>query len=311
MHFVVHAGPRDAVSRVLRQPVSSPNAPERQSLISDEAKQNGFLSGPRPRLFAHRGASARCPENTLEAFRLAWEAGAPYLELDVHLSADGRLAVIHDGSVSRTTGRRGRVRNMSLASIRALDAGHQYTRDGGRTFPFRGRGLTIPTLDEILETFPEARLNVEIKGSSEGVETAVAEAIRSFAAADRVVVAAREHDIMERFRGLDGNVLTSFSKEEAREFIGRVREGALGDYQPTGVALQVPEYHGLRRVLSPAVIEAAHRLGVEVHVWVVNEPANITRLLDWGVDGVMTDDPARALASVEAFIPPSSLRDSV
>jgi glycerophosphoryl diester phosphodiesterase len=280
---------------------------------SNKAKQNGFLSGPRPRLFAHRGASASCPENTLEAFRLAWKAGAPYLELDVQLSADGRLVVIHDGSVSRTTGRRGRIRNMSLESIRGLDAGHQYTRDGGRTFPFRGRGLTIPTFDEVLEAFPGARLNVEIKRSAEGVESAVAEAIRRFAASERVVVAARDHDIMERFRGLDGNVLTGFSKEEARELIGRVREGALGDYRPTGVALQVPEYHGLRRVLSPAVIEAAHRLGIEVHIWVVNEPANIKRLLDWGVDGVMTDDPVRALASVEAFgqSPPSSLGDSV
>ena len=100
---------------------------------------------------------------------------------------------------------------------------------------------------------------------------------------------------------LNGEVPTGFSKKEVRELLGRVRENGLGDYRPPGVALQVPEYYGLRRVVSPPIIEAAHRLGVEVHVWTVNQPANIARLLDWGVDGIMTDDPVRALASVESL----------
>jgi glycerophosphoryl diester phosphodiesterase len=98
---------------------------------------------------------------------------------------------------------------------------------------------------------------------------------------------------------LDGSVHTSFSKTEVREFLGRARAKDLDHYKPAGVALQVPEFFGLRRVVSPAVIEAGHRFEIEVHVWVVNEPIHIERLLGWGVDGVMTDDPARALAEVE------------
>lgn len=270
-------------------------------MISSGKTNKGFLSGPEPRLFAHRGASAQAPENTLEAFRIAWKNGAPYFELDVHLTADGHLVVIHDGSVSRTTGRRGRVENMSLEDLRGLDAGHHYTSDHGRTFPYRGCGLTIPTFEEVLEAFPEARLNIEIKRSREGITKAVAQTIHRFEATDRVIIAARDHEILEQFRPMNGGVLTGFSKKEVREFLVRLWEGDLGDYRPPGVALQVPEYFGLRRVLSPAVVEAAHRFDVEVHVWIVNEPADITRLLDWGVNGIMTDDPKRALTSVEAL----------
>lgn len=260
---------------------------------------SGFFSGPAPRLFAHRGASARAPENTLESFRVAWEEGAPYLELDVHLSADGNVIVIHDSSVSRTTGRRGRVENMSLEEIKQLDAGYRFTPDRGRTFPYRGRGLTIPTLEEVLEAFPHARVNIELKRSRVELAQTVEECIRRFEASDRVMIAAGEHDMMTRFRALDGTLPTSFSKNEAREFLARTRGKDFNGYQPEGVALQVPEFYGLRRVLSPAVIEAAHRMNLEVHVWTVNEPVHITRLLDWGIDGVMTDNPGKAFASVD------------
>lgn len=260
-----------------------------------------FFSGPEPRLFAHRGASACAPENTLEAFRLARAAGAPYAELDVHLSADGHPVVIHDSSVARTTGKRGRVENMKLESIRRLDAGHQFTPDRGRTFPYRGRGLTIPTLEEVLESFPELRLTIEIKRSREGIVETVVDTIRCFAAVDRVIVASLDHGSLARLRVVEPRLLTSFSKHEVRAFLAGVRQRDLDGYQPPGRVLQVPEYFGLRRVVSPRFIAMAHQLGLEVHVWTVNEPIHIQRLLDWGVDGIMTDDPARAFSSVEAL----------
>jgi glycerophosphoryl diester phosphodiesterase len=190
---------------------------------------------------------------------------------------------------------------MTFDAIRRLDAGYRFTPDHGRTFPYRGRGLVIPTFEEVLEAFPRARLNVEIKRSRDGIEEEAASMIRRYEASERIVVAAREHAIVERFRTIDGGVHTSFSKDEVREFLGRVRANDFRYYKPPGAALQVPEYHGLRRVLSQGVIEAAHRVGVEVHVWIVNEPNHIERLLDRGVDGVMTDDPARALTEVEAL----------
>lgn len=269
-----------------------------------------FFSGPAPRLFAHRGASARAPENTLEAFRLAREQGAPYLELDVHLSSDGELVVIHDSSVSRTTGRRGRVENMTLAELRKLDAGYRFTMDHGRTFPYRSKGLKIPTLNEVLEHFPDMRITVELKPTRDGVAEKLAKKLQLHRAEERVIVASSENDLLHRFREAAPHVATSFSKDEVRDFLLRLRGGAMGGYRPPGVAFQVPEYKGLRRVVSKPVIEAIHRLGVEIHVWTVNEPVHIVRLLEWGVDGIMTDDPGRALASVTALRRPVEVRGS-
>lgn len=277
---------------------------------SKVSSNNGFFSGPGPRVFAHRGASASAPENTLEAFRLALEQGAPYLEMDIHLSADDEPVIIHDHSVSRTTGRRGRVENMTLGELRQLDAGYKFSTDYGRTFPYRGKGLTIPTLHEVLTTFPRTRVTLEIKRTRDGVERAVAEMLARHGAEERVIVASHEHETLERFRQIAPSVATSFSKDEVREFLAKLRGGELDGYRAPGVAFQVPEYKGLRRVVSKPVIEAVHRFGVEVHVWTVNEPVHIARLLDWGVDGIMTDDPARAFANVSALKDSAHFRNS-
>jgi glycerophosphoryl diester phosphodiesterase len=265
---------------------------------SGRRAEKGFFAGPEPRLFAHRGASRRAPENTIEAFRIAWDEGAAYLELDVRLTADGNVVVIHDSSVYRITGRRGRVEEMPLDEIRRLDAGWRYTPDRGRTFPYRGRGLVVPLFEEVIEGFPEARLNIEIKRSREGAEEAVADILRRLGATDRVLVTAREHDILQRFRTLDVGAATGFSKKEIREFLARSRSCDVDDPPPPGAALQVPERFCFRRIVSPPLVAAAHRLGIEVHVWTVNEADRIKRLLGWGVDGIMTDDPGRAFASV-------------
>jgi glycerophosphoryl diester phosphodiesterase len=263
--------------------------------------RNGFFTGPEPRLFAHRGASARAPENTLDAFRLAREQGVSYLELDVHLSSDSELAVIHDSSVSRTTGQRGRVENMSLAELRRLDAGFKFTTDHGRTFPYRGKGLRVPTLGEVLDAFPDMGLTVEIKPSRAEIAGALARCLDAHRAGHRVIVASHDHQLLSAFRAASPSVATSFSKAEVREFLVRLRGGSMDGYRPPGVAFQVPEYKGLRRVVSRPVIEAVHGFGCEVHVWTVNEPVHIARLLSWGVDGIMTDDPARAIANVADF----------
>ena len=273
------------------------------------SSNNGFFSGPSPRLFGHRGACARAPENTIESFRLACQHGASYLEMDVHLTADGVPVIIHDNSVSRTTGRRGRVENMSLAEFQRLDAGYKFTMDYGRTFPYRGKGLTMPTLDEVLTKFPDVGLTLELKKTRSGVEQVVATCLRRRGAEQRVIVASHHHDLLQRFRGVAPDVATSFSKDEVRDFLGRLRGGGLAGYRPPGTAFQVPEYKGLRRVVSKPVIDAVHELDVEVHVWIVNEPIHITRLLEWGVDGIMTDDPACAVANVEALKPLAHVRN--
>jgi glycerophosphoryl diester phosphodiesterase len=187
---------------------------------------------------------------------------------------------------------------MTLAEIRKLDAGFKFTMDHGRTFPYRGRGLRVPTLGEVLDTFPEMWITVELKQTRAAVAEALARVLQARRAEDRVIVASHEHALLAAFRAAAPSVATSFSKDEVREFLLRLRGGTMGGYRPPAVAFQVPEYKGLRRVVSKSVIEAVHGFGVEVHVWTVNEPVHIARLLSWGVDGIMTDDPARAIANV-------------
>lgn len=235
----------------------------------------------------------------MESFRLADEAGVAYMELDVHLTKDDELIVIHDQSVSRTTGRRGRVGKMLLNAIRQLDAGYGFTPDRGRSFPYRGKGLTIPTLDEVLSAFPEHRFTVELKRSRDESPFALATKLSERADNHRVIVASADHELLEAFRGQAPDVPTGFSKNEVRDFLARLRERRLAGYRPVAQAFQVPEYYGLRRVVSKSVIEAIHSYGLEVHVWTVNDPLQMRRLLEWGVDGIMTDDPNRAVTEVD------------
>src|SRR5215210_1913668 len=154
------------------------------------------IRGDWPPIFAHRGASARAPENTLEAFRLAVEAGAGGLELDVRVTRDGEVVVIHDASVDRTTEGSGAVAGMTLAELRSLDAGYRFSPDGGSTYPYRGRGLGIPTLAGVYEEFPTARVNLDIKGPGQEAEEAVLRVIRSAGAEERSLVVSDDHAVV-------------------------------------------------------------------------------------------------------------------
>lgn len=243
-----------------------------------------------PANFAHRGDSARAPENTLESFRKAVEAGAGGLELDAHMTRDGRIVVIHDDTLDRTTDGTGYVRNKTLAEIERLDAGYRFAGDG--SYPYRGGGLRVPTLDEVFREFPGLAVNVEIKEDQPGVEEAVLRVIREAGAAERTLVASQRHTVIKRFREVSGGEIpTSASGREIRTFflLSRLRLQSL--LQPSYDALQVPvSYRGVE-VVTPGFVEAAHGRGVRVDAWTVDEPGEMRRLLDMGVDVVMTNRP--------------------
>jgi glycerophosphoryl diester phosphodiesterase len=239
---------------------------------------------------AHRGASARAPENTLEAFRAAVEAGAGGLELDVHMTLDGEIVVIHDPTVDRTTNGSGDVAQMTLGEIQALDAGYRFSPDGDSTYPYRG--LRVPRLAEVYEEFPGVPVNIEIKRAQPGVEEAVLEVIRDAGAASRTLVASNRHEVVRRFRRISGgSISTAASRREIAHFyvLSRLRLERL--YRPAYDALQVPPEHRGMKVVTPRFLEAAHDRGVRVDVWTINEPDEMRRMLDLGADGVMTDCP--------------------
>jgi glycerophosphoryl diester phosphodiesterase len=253
-----------------------------------------------PVTFAHRGASCKAPENTLEAFRAAIEAGAAGLELDVHMTRDGRIVVVHDATVDRTTDGSGAVREMTLEEIRGLDAGYRFSPDGGFSYPYRHRNLRVPTLEEIFHEFPGAAVNVEIKEAGPGIERAVLSVIEEAGAEGRTLVASGKHEVIERFRQVAGREIpTAASRREIRTFylLSRLRlEGLL---RPAYDALQIPvSYRGIRLV-TPRFVEAAHDRGVRVDVWTINDPSEMRFLLDLGVDAVMTDRPETLVGVLE------------
>jgi glycerophosphoryl diester phosphodiesterase len=265
-----------------------PRVVERSGLALD------YLAGPRPRLFAHRGGAGVAPENTLEAFARGLAAGAERFELDVHATADGHVVVVHDPTVDRTTDGSGEVRSTPLSEIERLDAGHRFTDDGGG-HPFRGHGVRIPTLAALLETFPGVPLNIEIKQGEPPIERAVLAVLDRFEARERVLLAAEDASIMARIRAVAPDSLTGFSTADVVEFFTRLHESGFSGYQPPGAALQIPSSFAGAPLVTAESVAAAHDLGVEVHVWTIDDPVEMEALLALGVDGLMTDRPARAV----------------
>jgi glycerophosphoryl diester phosphodiesterase len=249
-----------------------------------------------PTNFAHRGASAQSPENTIEAFRLAVEAGAGGLELDVHMTLDGEIVVIHDRTVDRTTEGSGVVAEMGLDELRLLDAGYRFNPEGGH--PYRGQGVKIPTLAEVYERFPTACVNIDIKESQPGVEETVMGVIRDASAEGRSLVVSDDHTVVRRFRSVSGGrISTGASRLEIGAFylLSTLRLERL--YGPAFDALQVPVEHAGFTLVTPRTLEAAHARGARVDVWTINEPGEMRRLLGLGVDVIMTDRP-QTLADV-------------
>lgn len=257
------------------------------------AAMSEFFAGPLPRRFAHRGASGTNPENTLAAFRDALDLGAEGFELDVHRTVDGHVVVFHDDTLERTTDGTGRVRDRTLAELRGLDAGFRFSPDAGRSFPFRGAGVGIPTLEEVLEAFPEVPLIIEVKQELPPLEEDLARLLRERGAGGRCLVFSLEQGPLTRYRDLEPEQPTGFGPQDVSDFLRRLGSDAWTDYRPPAVAFAVPtRWHGTQIVSRPFV-DAAHGFGCEVYVWTVNDPREMEALLELGVDGLITDFPER------------------
>lgn len=246
-----------------------------------------YLAGA-PLLIAHRGGLALAPENTLLALdrALRWW-NADLLEVDVHATRDGEAVLIHDATLERTTDGHGAVADLALADVLRCDAGYRFTPDGGATYPFRGRGIRVPTLRQVLQTLPHARINVEIKDAR--AQEPVWRAVAEHAACHRVLIAAEQLGRRDRFRRYPGPV--SAAEQELKAFYVHHRARAAALYVAPADAFQMPERHSGRQVLSRCFVRDAHAKNVAVHVWTVNAPRDMHRLLEWGVDGIVTDRP--------------------
>lgn len=249
-----------------------------------------------PLVMAHRGGAGLWPENTLYAFAHATQMGVDVLEVDVHCTSDGVPVVIHDGTVDRTTNNRGRVNEMTLLQLKALDAAYGWSLDGGRTYPLRGCGIAVPTLQEVFEAFSGMRFNIDIKQKQPSMVQSFCQMIRDYGMTKNVLVASFEPEVLEEFRRDCGEVATSAGPADIRAFL--MMDAAQFDaaHRLNIRALQVPEYAGNRCVLTRNFVEAAHARDLEVHAWTINDESAMQRLIDVGVDGIITDYPDRLLA---------------
>lgn len=243
----------------------------------------------------HRGAAGVLPENTLASFRAALDAGADVLEMDVHGTRDGHVVVFHDATLDRTTDGSGEVRTLTLDELRRLDASARFApAPGHAALPFE-RPLRVPTFDEVLAAFPGARLNVEIKQAEPALEELVLAALDRHQARGRVLLAAENAIIARRIRAAAPDVLTGMSAEDVYGFLTSLDDPA---YRAPGFALQVPVRFGDMAIVTPQTVARAHALGMEVHVWTVDDPGEMEELLAMGVDGLITNVPHVAAAVV-------------
>jgi len=259
-----------------------------------------FFKFSRPRVFAHRGGCALGPENTLAAFDLGMAAGADGLEFDVHLSADGVPVVFHDSTLERTTNGAGPVSMLTSAELGQVDAGYRFM-GGESEFPFRNQGIGIPTLRDVLRRYPDIPVIVEMKVDRSEMGRQVANEIRKAGAADRVCVAGYGALSIRVVRESLPEVATSACHGEVRMALYRSWARCPSRRAPYG-GYQVPEFAGSLRVVSPRFIRHAHQNGRKVDVWTVDERPDMERLLQWGVDGLISNRPDLAVQVRNEFL---------
>ncbi|RZU75830.1 glycerophosphoryl diester phosphodiesterase [Micromonospora kangleipakensis] len=258
-------------ARGARRPVT--RAPSGAVILPGVQPRSGYLDAPAPLAFAHRGGAADGDENTAAAFARAIALGYRYVETDVHATADGLAVVFHDATLRRVTGEPGRIADLRWADLASV-------RVGG--------AAVVPRLDEVLGAWPEVRFNIDVKADG-GVEPTVATVTRT-GAGERVLLASFSDTRLTRLRTLAGpKVATSLGMRGVARLRMASLHGRSLRLPPSVVAAQVPVRYGRIPVVDRRFLAYCHRIGLQVHVWTIDEPAEMHDLLDLGVDGIMTD----------------------
>ena len=244
-----------------------------------------------PLVIAHQGGDGIWPGDTLFAYQNATELGVDVLEMDIHITSDGVLVLMHDETVDHTTDGTGEIESMTLAEIKRLDAGYDWTPDEGKTFPFRGQGITVTALEEIFQAFPDKHMTIEIKKSNASMSKPFCDLIHQYNMQDKVLAASFYDDKLKEFRAECPEVATSSAKQETTRFVLMSKAFLAGFYSPIFISLQVPEESGGITVMTESFVKASHSRGLAVEVWTINDTETMQKLIDWGVDGIITDRP--------------------
>lgn len=281
------------------------------TLTSKPAQPMAVLNhfAAQPLVIAHRGGKGLWPENSLFAFQRASALGVDMLEMDLHLSRDGELVVIHDRTLERTTNGEGPVAALSLEQLQALDAGYNWSADGGQSYPYRGQGIRIPSFIEVLEHTPAKAKVIEIKVPDVGMEALLCDALTVHQQLDRVIVGSFYDRSLQLFREQCPGVATSAGPGSVRMLVALNWVGLGSLLSPSYQALQIPEAHNGLAIASPSLLKAAALRGLNVQLWTINEQPDMRRLLDLGAHALITDYPDRALQVLGRSTQISALED--
>ncbi|WP_245604780.1 glycerophosphodiester phosphodiesterase [Paucisalibacillus globulus] len=252
----------------------------------------------RPLVIAHGGGNDLAPSNTLAAFTNAHELGVDMLEFDIHMTKDDYLVSIHDPTVDRTTDGQGRVNDMTLEEVQALDAGANF-QDVNGEYSYRGKGVYIPTVDEIFSTINDSDMlyTIEIKDSNDPdlyqeMSVLLWKLIQEYGLEENVLIAAFDQSIIDMvLEASDGEALVSGGRDEITKFVVFHKLFLNGLYQQDVHALQIPTEDSNINLMDKKLIRGAHNRGMDVHYWTINDPETMQELIDLGVDGIMTDRP--------------------
>lgn len=244
-----------------------------------------------PLVIAHQGGDGVWPGETMLAYQNAVDLGVDVLEMDIHITKDGELILMHDETVDRTTDGTGEIESMTLTDLKKLDAAYDWSPDEGKTFPYRGQGIQVATLEEIFQAFPEMRMTIEIKKTNSSMAKPFCDLIREYNMQDKVLVASFHDERLQEFRAECPEVATSSAKNETTVFVLLTKAFLGGFYSPIFYSLQVPEESGGITVMTPAFVRAAHARNLAVEPWTINDEETMRKFIEWGVDGIITDRP--------------------
>lgn len=259
--------------------------------VPDHAVFNNFSESPLVIGHADDSGNGLWPGNTMLYLEGIAEIGVDMLEMDVNMTKDGHIILMHDTTVDRTTNGNGRIPDLTLEEIQALEVGVNWSQDEGQTFPYRGQGLQIPTLEEVFQRFPDYPMTIEIKQTEPDMTGPMCDLIREHNMEDKIIIPSFSDETIQNFRQECPEVATAPASDEVRSFV-LFNFIFLSDIlRPEYEVFQVPIESGGITVITEGFIRAAHSRNLEVQVWTINDPVEMQRLIDLNVDGIMTDRP--------------------
>ncbi|MEH7437730.1 glycerophosphodiester phosphodiesterase [Neobacillus drentensis] len=261
-----------------------------------QMSQKSFFKNNRPLVIAHQGGELLAPSNTMAAFTNAANMGVDVIETDLHITKDGYLVAIHDPTVDRTTNGHGSVADMTLEEIQKLDAGYHF-KDLNGNYSYRGKGVYIPSAEEMFQTFGDMRIEMEIKDDNppERIEEMAAKLwalIEKYHMEDKILVASFDQDYLDTFnKHAKYRIATCGGKQEVTKFVVFHKFFLRNLYQPETDSFQIPTADSGFDLTDQKLINGAHRRGQDISYWTIDDPKEMKKLLNAGADGILTNRP--------------------